>query len=38
VLALRRHVPRLDQDRVLAPDIESAAALVEGLAELLGER
>jgi histidine ammonia-lyase len=37
VLALRRHVPRLDQDRVLAPDIESAAALVEGLAELLGE-
>lgn len=37
ILALRRHVPRLDEDRVLAPDIEHAASLVEGLAELLGE-
>ena len=37
VLALRRHVPPLDEDRVLAPDIERAAELVEELAELLGE-
>ena len=37
ILALRRHVPRLDEDRVLAPDIERAASLVEDLAELLGE-
>jgi histidine ammonia-lyase len=36
-LALRRRVPRLDEDRVLAPDIECAATLVEDLAELLGE-
>ncbi len=35
-LALRRRVPRLDEDRVLAPDIECAAELVEDLAELLG--
>ena len=26
--ALRRHIPRLDADRVLAPDIEAAAGLV----------
>jgi len=37
ILALRRHVPRLDEDRVLAPDVERAASLVEDLAELLGE-
>jgi histidine ammonia-lyase len=36
-LALRRRVPRLDEDRVLAPDIECAARLVDDLAELLGE-
>ena len=37
IIALRRHVPRLEQDRYLAPDVRRAAELVEGLSELLGE-
>lgn len=37
VTALRRHVPRLEQDRYLGPDIRRATDLVEGLSALPGE-
>jgi histidine ammonia-lyase len=37
VTALRRHVPALEQDRYLAPDVRRAAELVEGLSALPGD-
>lgn len=37
VTTLRRHVPRLEQDRYLAPDVRCAADLVESLSSLPGD-
>jgi histidine ammonia-lyase len=37
VTTLRRHVPRLERDRYLAPDVRRAADLVESLSSLPGD-